>query len=308
MSDVPAYHEPVLINVVLEYLVTDAGAVYVDATVGGGGHAGGICRLLENTGRLICFDADEEALSHARRHLEQFARRTEFVHANFAQLRDELDARGVEGIGGILFDLGVSSHQLDEPARGFSFRSDAPLDMRMDRQRGKTASDVVNTMDEQTLANILWRYGEERRSRRIAKSMVAARPIESTGQLKRIVESVIAPKHSVKSLARVFQALRIEVNDELRSLEIALRACVELLRIGGRIVVLSYHSLEDRIVKEFFKTESATSVRSAHKYAPDKEIVPRVRLLTRKPIVASDEEVERNPRARSAKLRVAERI
>jgi len=302
------YHEPVLITEVLEHLITDTGTVYIDATVGGGGHAEEICRRLQTSGRLICFDADEEALSHARKHLEQFGEQVEFVHANFAQLKNELDARRVDAVGGILFDLGVSSHQLDEPARGFSFRSDEPLDMRMDRQGRRTARDVVNSTDEPMLADLLWRYGEERGSRRIARSIVAARPVETTGQLRRIVESAVARKHSIKSIARVFQALRIEVNDELRNLEEALHIGVDLLQSGGRMVVLSYHSIEDRIVKEFFKTESATRVRSGHKYLPDKEIVPRVRLLTKKPIIASEEEVELNTRARSAKLRVVERI
>ncbi len=302
------YHEPVLITEVLEHLITDTGAVYVDATVGGGGHAEGICRRLRTPGRVICFDADEEAIAHARKHLEQFGGQVEFVHANFTQLKSELCSKRVGTVGGILFDLGVSSHQLDEPARGFSFRSDEPLDMRMDRQGRKTARDVVNNTDEPMLADLLWRYGEERGSRRIAKSIIAARPVETTGQLKKIIESAVARKHSIKSIARVFQALRIEVNDELRNLDTALLSAVDLLQKGGRLAVLSYHSLEDRIVKEFFRRECATRVRSAHKYVPDKEIAPRARLLTKKPITASEEEVERNSRARSAKLRVVERI
>jgi len=302
------YHEPVLITEVLEHLITDTGAAYVDATVGGGGHAEGICQRLQISGRLICFDADEDALSHARKHLDRFGGRVEFVHANFTRMKSELNTRKIDAVRGILFDLGVSSHQLDEPGRGFSFRSDEPLDMRMDRRGGRTAKDVVNSMDEIELADLLWKYGEERGSRQIAKSIVAARPVETTGQLKRIVESAVARKHSIKSIARVFQALRIEVNDELQSLETVLQAGVDLLQSGGRMVVLSYHSLEDRIVKEFFKRESATRVRSAHKYVPDTELVPRAQLLTKKPIIATEEEVERNSRARSAKLRAIERI
>jgi 16S rRNA (cytosine1402-N4)-methyltransferase len=302
------YHEPVLRDEVLSYLMTDTGGTYVDATVGGGGHAEGISTRLGGDGRLICLDLDEDALRAARQRLLRFSDRVTFVHANFRDLRTELRARGVSSINGLLLDLGVSSYQLDEGSKGFSFRSDDPIDMRMDRRQPLTGRDVVNTYDEPKLGELLWKFGEERRSRRIARSIVEARDIETTGALAAAVESAVGKRFLTKTLARVFQAIRIEVNGELKNLERILADVPETLSPGGRVVVLSYHSLEDRIVKESFRKESAERMYSGHKYVEDRVLVPTLRILTKRPVVATAAEAARNPRARSAKMRVAERL
>ncbi len=303
-----AFHEPVLRSPALEFLITNVRGVYVDGTVGGGGHAEGICTHLRAPGVLFCFDADGEAISAAGKRLESWVDMVTMIHANFGRMREELSTHDVGQINGLLLDLGVSSHQLDEPSRGFSFRWDDTLDMRMDRSGAISARDVVNTYSEERLASVLWKYGDERNSRRIAKRIVAARPVNTTADLRTAVERGLHGPQSTKTLARVFQALRIEVNDELENLRRALRDGAGMLAPGGRIVVIAYHSLEDRIVKEFFKEESAESRRSAHKYIPDERLTPRLRVLTRKPVTPSDAENKRNPRARSARMRVAERL
>jgi 16S rRNA (cytosine1402-N4)-methyltransferase len=301
------YHVPVLCKEVVESLITHHAGVYVDGTVGGGGHAERICDILSGQGRLVCFDADADAIHHAARRLERFGAEVVLVHANVRTLKAELQSLGVGRINGLFLDLGVSSYQLDEASKGFSFRGDDRLDMRMDRRQSMSARDVINASSEAELAKLIWRYGEERNSRRIARRIVLSRPIETTGTLASVIESVVGSRFLSKSLARVFQALRIAVNDELRSLEQALTDAVDLLEPRGRIVVISYHSLEDRIVKDFFRSESAARIPSGHKYLPDVQTTPRLRVMTRKPIQPSEEEVARNPRARSAKLRVAER-
>jgi 16S rRNA (cytosine1402-N4)-methyltransferase len=302
------YHVPVLLDEVIRALVTDREWTYVDGTLGGGGHAEALCRLLEGAGHLIAFDADAEAIHFSRERLMEYASRTTFVHANVRILGAELKRLGVSGIGGILLDLGVSSRQIDDPMRGFSFRADEPLDMRMDRRLTRTAMEVVNLATAERLADILYQYGEERASRRIARTIASRKPLTTTGVLTRAVEEAVGGRFLVKTLARVFQALRIEVNGELESLADALAQGVESLRPGGRLVVIAYHSLEDRIVKEFFRREAATSIRSGNRLVPDTPRVARLRILTRKPIEPAPEEVERNPRARSARCRVAERI
>jgi len=302
------YHVPVLCSEVVEFLITNPAGIYVDGTVGGGAHAEQICSRLSEHGRLVCFDADADAVGYSSRRLKRFGEQATIVHANVRTLKAELRALGIEGIRGMLLDLGVSSYQLDEGSKGFSFRSDDPLDMRMDRRQSLSARDLVNNLSEKDLADLLWRYGEERQSRRIARRIVSSRPLETTGALGTVVESVVGARFLSKSLARVFQALRIAVNDELRSLEQTLTEALDLLEPGGRLVVISYHSLEDRIVKEFFRAEATTSIPSGHKYLPDIERVPRLRVVTKKPVQPSVEECSRNPRARSAKLRVAERM
>jgi 16S rRNA (cytosine1402-N4)-methyltransferase len=205
-------------------------------------------------------------------------------------------------------DLGVSSYQLDEGPRGFSFRSDDVLDMRLDSRQPVTALEVVNGSTERDLANILWKYGEERNARRIAKAIVRVRPLRTTGELASTVDRAVGTRFVTKSLARVFQAIRIRVNNELESLKSALDGAMEVLAPQGRLVVISYHSLEDRMVKEFFRREAATTVPSLNKYIPDAAVVPRLRILTKRPVRTSAEEVEENPRGRSAKLRAAERV
>jgi 16S rRNA (cytosine1402-N4)-methyltransferase len=288
----------VLVAEVVAYLAPARGGVFVDCTVGLGGHA----RALLEAGatRVIGLDRDAEALAEARRTLAPFADRVELVHADYRDLGAVLDARGVDRIDGALADLGVSSWQLEADDRGFSFRRDAPLDMRMDRSTGPTAADLLRTASEGELAEVIHRYGEERHARRIARAIVAARrraPIRTTGELAAIVRRAVAARgwRRIDPATRTFQALRIWVNRELEGLDRFLEAVVERLRAGGRLVVIAFHSLEDRIVKHTLR-------------ALARGAGARVRVLTPRPIVASPDEVRRNPRARSAKLRAAERL
>jgi 16S rRNA (cytosine1402-N4)-methyltransferase len=307
MPVMPRYHDPVLCEESLDLLANDRNGTYVDGTLGGGGHA---FRLLERLGPgalIVGLDVDQDALEAARTRLAPFAPRVSFVRENFRAIKAVLARLNVRLVHGILLDLGVSSYQLDADGKGFSFRTDERLDMRMDARTTLSAFDVVNTYDEERLANLLFLYGEEHESRKIARLMVRRRPVETTGALASIVESAVGQRFLMKSLARVFQAVRIEVNDELESLREALGAIPELLAPGGRCAVISYHSLEDRMVKNFLREESADSVKAAHKLLPDTPRIPRLKLLTKKPIVAGDREIALNPRSRSAKLRGAER-
>lgn len=292
-------------------LVTRTDGVYVDGTLGGGGHAERICERIYPEGLLIGIDQDADAQKEAGRRLARFSPRVIRAHDNTVFLRSILHSHDIHFIDGLLLDLGVSSYQLDEHTKGFTFRADAPLDMRMDVRQDLNAATVVNEYDEAPLADIFFKYGEEHLSRRIARAICAARRtdrIDSTSKLAAIVERCVGGKHLTKSLARIFQALRIEVNDELGRLEHILRDAAEMMRPGGRIVVIAYHSLEDRIVKNYFAEESAVVTPSGSRFLPDTPRVPLLRVLTRKPIVASEEEQERNPRSRSAKMRVAERV
>jgi len=306
-----SYHTPVLREEVLTWLITSTGGVYVDATLGGGGHAESILQRLNPTGVLFGFDADLDAIQFATSRLSSYSGRAVLVHSNFRDISASLAQRGIHQVSGILFDLGVSSYQLDEPSRGFSFRSDDLLDMRMDRTQALDARAVVNQYEEHELADVFWMYGEERASRRIAHAIVRLRirsPLQTTGELTALVKGIVGERFLVKSLARVFQALRIEVNNELMNLEAALAQAIALLESGGRLVVISYHSLEDRIVKDTLKREAASVQRSGNKLAPDIPLQPKVKILTKKPIGATDEECGHNPRSRSAKLRVAEKL
>jgi 16S rRNA (cytosine1402-N4)-methyltransferase len=296
------------LNETLELLVTDPGGVYVDATLGGGGHSEALLQRLSLAGRVVAIDQDDDAIAEATARLSGFAGRVEIRRANFGNIAAELNSADVASVDGMLLDLGVSSHQLDDAARGFSFRGEERLDMRMDRRSGRSAYDVVNDADEQELTRILWEYGEERRSRQIARAIARQRPVETTAQLARIVESLTPGPMATKSLARVFQAIRIEVNQELERLRKCLADAPGLLKRGGRLVVISYHSLEDRIVKEFIRDAAAERIPSGSKYLPDEPRTPTLRPLTKKPIVAGPEEQRSNPRARSAKLRAAERL
>jgi 16S rRNA (cytosine1402-N4)-methyltransferase len=306
-----AYHIPALLHETLEYLLTTRDGVYVDGTLGGGGHAEAILENISPDGKLIGIDADSDAQNEAGRRLRRFESNIVFVHDNVVNLRTILNAQGLSSIQGILLDLGVSSFQLDQGEKGFSYRSNDRLDMRMDNRQGLTAHDVVNSYDDARLAEVLWNYGEEPHSRRLARAIVRRRmerPIDTTGDLTWVIEDVAGAKYRIKTLSRVFQALRIEVNNELENLSHVLADAVSLLAAGGRIVVLSYHSLEDRIVKRFFVEHAATSAPSGHPLLPDTSLTPDLRLLTRKPVIASAEEQERNPRSRSAKLRAAEKL
>jgi 16S rRNA (cytosine1402-N4)-methyltransferase len=306
-----SYHTPVLREEVLTWLITSDGGVYVDATLGGGGHAESILQRLDPTGVLVGLDTDPDAIQFAKSRLSSYQERAVLVHSNFRDISAALRQRGIDHVRGILFDLGVSSYQLDEPSRGFSFRTDDRLDMRMDRAQALDAHTVVNQYEERELADVLWMYGEERASRRIAHAIVRHRtqsPLQTTGELTALIKRTVGERFLVKSLARVFQALRIEVNNELMNLEAALAQAIALLESGGRLVVISYHSLEDRIVKDTLKSQAASIRPSGNKLVPDTPLQPKVKILAKKPIGATDEECRMNPRSRSAKLRVAEKL
>ncbi len=310
MPGIP-YHTPVLAEEAVSFLVNAPEGVYVDGTLGGGGHAESILRNLGPRGRLIGVDADEEALQFASGRLAPFGERQVLCRGNFRDLKKIVAECGGGNVAGVLFDLGVSSHQLDEPSRGFSFLSDAPLDMRMSRTDSLTAREVVNGYEERRLAEILKDYGEEHNARKIARVIVRARmkkPLESGRDLTRVLEDVVGDRVLTKTLARVFQAIRIEVNGELESLKRGLSGALDILIPGGRLVVISYHSLEDRIVKETFRAASATTDTTTSKFLPPTVLRPSVRLLTKKFIGPSDAEIRSNHRARSAKLRAVEKL
>jgi 16S rRNA (cytosine1402-N4)-methyltransferase len=291
-------HTPVLTTEAIQFLRPERGGLYVDCTVGLGGHT----QALIDAGatRVIGLDRDTQALATARARLTPFGDRVELVHADFRSVDSVLDARGIEAIDGALADLGVSSLQLDGPGRGFSFQRDETLDMRMDSTSGETAADLLARSTERELADAIYAYGEERQSRRIAKAIVQSRrdrPIATTGQLAAVVRRA-AGRHGYQRIdpaTRTFQALRIWVNHELEGLDRFLETVVRRLRAGARLVVIAFHSLEDRIVKHTFRA-LAHGAEAA------------IALLTKKPVVPDDAEVERNPRARSAKLRAVERV
>lgn len=302
------YHAPVLVQETIDLLVHNASGVYVDATLGGGGHSLAILQSLDANAKLLGIDRDADALAEAQDRLaaDVESGRFQTVRGTFGDLNDLLDRAGVDTIDGILLDIGVSSHQLDDGQRGFSYRADAPLDMRMDQRQDVSAATLVNEYEQDDLADVIYQYGEERRSRHIARSIVARRPIRTTGELAYAVRASVPNREETKSLARVFQALRIAVNDELGALERALEQSLERLNEGGRIVVLSYHSLEDRRVKRFFRSgtfDDADVPRDMYGNA----IAP-LRPITTRAVTASDEEIARNPRARSARLRAAEKV
>lgn len=301
------YHEPILAEETLALLITDRDGIYVDGTVGGGGHAEKICEHLGPRGRLIGIDADADAIEASRARLVRFGSQVTLIRGNFRHIASELKTLGVGEFAGIVLDLGVSSHQIDEPERGFSFRADGKLDMRMDSRRTVSAHEVINSYSQERLEAILREFGEERAARRIARSLVRARPVATAKELNGVIERCVGARYLTKSLARVYQAIRIEVNGELESLREALVAVPDLLLPGGRCVVIAYHSLEDRIVKEFFRGEAADTIPSHSKLIPDLPRSPRLEILTRKPVTATEQEIARNGRARSAKLRAAER-
>jgi 16S rRNA (cytosine1402-N4)-methyltransferase len=292
-----ALHEPVLVAETLELLQAERGGLFVDCTVGLGGHS--LAVLEAGATRVIGLDRDPDALRLAADTLAAFGDRVELVHADYRDLDRVLDERGISGVNGTLADLGVSSMQLDGEGRGFSFRRDEPLDMRMDRSQGPTAADLLASAGEKELADVIFQYGEERFSRRIARGIVATRrtqPVTTTGQLAQIVRRAVPRRgyQRIDPATRTFQALRIWVNRELEGLEQFLATAVRRLLAGARLAVISFHSLEDRIVKHTFRAFERGEV--------------AVRVLTKRPVEPTDEEIARNPRARSAKLRAIERM
>jgi 16S rRNA (cytosine1402-N4)-methyltransferase len=295
-----AYHVPVLLRESVDALVKNLSGVYVDATLGGGGHTREVLCRLDVNGKLIAFDQDQDAAANV-----PDDPRVTFIPANFSLLRNHLKFIGIKQVDGVLADLGVSSHQFDIPERGFSIRSEAPLDMRMDRRQMLTAQEVVNGYSCDDLERLLRHYGEFREAKKLANRIVDARatqPIRTTGQLIAVVMPLFREPKKNSMLARVFQALRIEVNRELNALEGLLEQCAEVIRPGGRLVVIAYHSLEDRLVKHFMKCGNAEGVLHKDFFGnPIRPFTP----LPGMPVVPSDKEIELNNRARSAKMRIA---
>ena len=306
-------HVPVMPGETIEGLSVKPDGIYLDCTLGGGGHSELILRKL-TTGRLIATDKDEEAIAFAKKRLSGYGDKVTFVHSDFKRADEVLDELGVDGIDGVLMDLGVSSYQLDAAERGFSYRFDAPLDMRMDKSQFLTAFNVVNEYNELDIADILFRYGEERYARKIAANIVRYRnteTIRTTGQLAEIVERSYPPKERFKGgnpCKRTFQAIRIEVNEELKELDEIIGKLTERLNKGGRICVITFHSLEDRIVKRAFNYLKADCVCPPRQPICTCSKKREINIITKKPITASAEELEENSRAASAKLRIAEKL
>lgn len=294
------YHIPALLNESIDGLVTKPDGAYVDVTFGGGGHSRAIMERLSPEGRLVGMDQDMDAWAN-RLHDDRFA----FAHGNFAYIKNFLRYYGFSGVDGILADLGVSFHHFDAVDRGFTFRADAPLDMRMNRSASFTASELLNTYSEERLANVLYLYGELRQSRSLAAAIARARPLSTTGQLVDVVRPMLKPSQEKKELSMVFQALRIEVNGELNALRRLLQQSLEVLNPGGRLVIITYHSLEDRMVKNFMRSGNVEGKQEKDFYG---RVITPWRVVNNKVIVPTAEEVERNPRSRSAKLRIAELV
>jgi 16S rRNA (cytosine1402-N4)-methyltransferase len=312
-----ALHIPVLLDEVLKELKPQSGQRFIDGTVGAGGHTEAILKATAPDGQVLALDADPNALAVARQRLAAYGDRIRLVNANFAQLAAVAHDRHFVSVHGILFDLGLSSMQLGAPGRGFSFQSEGPLDMRYDPGGSTTAADLVNNLSQDELADLIYRFGEERRSRAIARAIVAARPLRTTCELANVVVRAVGGRRGARlhPATRTFQALRIAVNDELEVLTRVLPAAVSVLAPGGRLAVISFHSLEDRIVKEFFRQESKDCICPPEQPACTCGHRATLHIITRKPITASPPTKYRgaqakagiNPRARSAKLRVAER-
>ena len=296
MTQQKVRHVPVLFDVVMDFLRVRPGGTYVDCTLGLAGHAEGIVRQLGSAGHFIGFDRDPEALELAKVRLAKIceelgsrAPQVTLIGEAFSTIAEHVRQHSVDGL---LADFGASSLHFDEARRGFSFQADGPLDMRMDTRSGRTAEQVVNEMGERELANLIYEYGEERRSRTVARAIVRGRPVTSTAQLARIVASAVPPMKHIQPATRTFQALRIFINQELHEIRALLEAAPGLLKPSARLVVISFHSLEDRIAKDSFRAGAQKGI---------------WKVLTRKPLTAKEEEINRNPRSRSAKLRAAER-
>jgi 16S rRNA (cytosine1402-N4)-methyltransferase len=302
-------HEPVLLAETIAGLGVRPNGVYVDGTLGDGGHASAILEASAPGGRLLGLDADPEAIERCREHLRHFGERLTTVHANFVRLGEIATAYGFGSVDGIALDLGLSSRQLSDAKRGFSFQSAGPLDMRFNPQEGRTAADLVNSLAESELADLLWKYGEERQSRRIAREIVRSRPLQSTSELADAVARAIGHRGRIHPATRTFMALRIATNAELAALQEVLPQALSLLAPGrGRLAVLSYHSLEDRVTKQWMQREAKDCICPPESPECRCGHARSLRLLYRKPITPSAQEIERNPRSRSARLRAAERL
>lgn len=296
------YHVPVLLNESVDGMNIQPGGIYVDVTFGGGGHSKEILRRMDNTGRLLSFDQDEDAEKNIVND-----KRFTFIRSNFRYLCNFLRYHDIEGVDAIIADLGVSSHHFDDSERGFSFRFEGKLDMRMNKRAGMTAADIINTYDEERLADIFYLYGELKNSRRLASVIVKARTgkqIITIGDFLEIIKPLFGREREKKELAKVFQALRIEVNQEMEALKEMLYAATEALKPGGRLVVITYHSLEDRMVKNMMKTGNVEGKSEQDFFG---NVKTPFKLINNRVIVADEEEVTRNPRSRSAKLRIAEK-
>lgn len=304
------HHVPVLFDECLNFLVVDKSGIYFDATLGFGGHTKGILDRLDSEGKVVAADIDLDAFNYSKNKFENDSR-VSLYNFNFSFVDVITKTESIEFFDGIIADLGVSSFQLDNKESGFTYRSEAKLDLRMDKKISLTAADVLNTFSEEDIANIIYKFGEEKNSRKIARLIVQRRSIKkisTTSELSEMISELVPPNFRIKTLSRVFQALRIFVNDELGCLKSFLENSTKVLKPGGRLVVISYHSLEDRIVKDFFKDQSTSSIDP--KLDPvgliKKEV--KLKIITKKPVTPGTEEINRNFRARSAKLRVAERV
>lgn len=304
------HHIPVLLNESISYLVTNKGGVYFDGTVGFGSHTEGILNQLDKNSNLIATDVDKDAFNFSFHKFKQ-DHRVKLYNYNFSEIDSIARIESIEKFDGIFADLGVSSFQLDNPESGFTYRSEAKLDLRMDKSKLISASDILNTFTEESIAKLLFEYGEEKNSRKIAKKICEQRivkKIETTFELSAIIERLTPPKYLAKTLSRVFQALRIFVNDELGNLKLFLSKSVNLIKSGGRIVILTYHSLEDRIVKELFRYETLSCICPKDYPVCKCEKVKRLKIITKKPITPGEKEIQFNRRSRSAKLRAAEAV
>lgn len=309
------HHVTVLLHETIDMLDVKPDGVYVDATLGGAGHSEYLLGKLSESGHLYAFDQDQHAIENAKTRLSPFIERgmVTFIKGNFRQLKERLNELGVTEIDGICYDLGVSSPQLDERERGFSYKKDAPLDMRMNQEAFLTAYEVVNSYDYHDLVRIFFKYGEDKFSKQIARKIEqtrAIKPIETTTELAEIIKSAKPAKELKKKghpAKQIFQAIRIEVNDELGAADESIQQAMDLLAIGGRISVITFHSLEDRLTKQLFKEASTVEVPKGLPFIPD-ELKPKMELVNRKPILPSQEELEENNRSHSAKLRVAQKI
>lgn len=305
------FHVPVMKEEVLDYLITDFSGTYVDCTLGGAGHSLAILEKLTKHGRLIGIDADQQAIHFAAERLQKFRNQIQIFNANFSELADVVRDANIPHVEGILFDLGVSSYQINNGQRGFSYLTDGPLDMRMNREQKLTAEDIINEYSVDELTSIFKEYGEERQARAIAKAIVNARkksPVVTTKELSDIIQRIVPHKFYIKSLSRIFQAIRIRVNDELINLTYVLEQAIPVLSEGGRLVVISYHSLEDKIVKNFLRQQSnpCTCPPSFPECICHKK--PTVKILTKRIVKPSTEEIHNNKRSRSARLRAAEKL